>query len=101
MAYSGLSDDLTSGGQECTSVGPGYQLEKESVIDQLSVHAPSDYVRVPLMLLGGSVLVTLELPSAMTDAAWQQLITMLAALKPGYVPEVQAGGEDPVDRTDR
>ena len=44
-----------------------------------------DHTRVPLRLMGGSLIAAVELPSAMTEAAWQQMITMLNALKPGYV----------------
>ncbi|MYB50063.1 MAG: hypothetical protein F4X72_12505 [Dehalococcoidia bacterium] len=48
-----------------------------------------DHTRVPLRLIGGSLVAAVELPSAMTETAWQQMMTMLEALKPGYVTTVE------------
>ena len=45
------------------------------------------HTRVPLRLLGGSLIVAIELPEAMTEKSWLQMMGMLEALKPGYVPE--------------
>ncbi|MFH1486830.1 MAG: hypothetical protein ABIH46_12235 [Chloroflexota bacterium] len=47
-----------------------------------------EHTRVPLRLTGGSMTVAVELPASMTDKAWKQMIAMLEALKPGYVPEI-------------
>ena len=47
----------------------------------------TEHVRVPIQLLGGSTSVVIELPRAMTKKAWQQMISILAALEPGWVPE--------------
>jgi len=44
-----------------------------------------EHTRVPLRLMGGSLVAAVELPSQMTEAAWQQMMAMLEALKPGYV----------------
>ena len=46
-----------------------------------------EHTRVPLRLMGGSLTVAVELPDSMTERAWQQMMAMLNALKPGYVPE--------------
>lgn len=43
------------------------------------------YNRVPLQLRGGKYTVTLELPQNIDSGAWEQMVAMLAALKPGYV----------------
>ncbi len=53
------------------------------------------HTRVPLQLMGGSMVVAVELPNSMTERAWQQMIKMLDALKPGYVPEAsdESSGE--------
>ena len=64
--------------------------------------ASVDHTRVPLRLLGGSLTVTIELPGSMTETAWQQLMTMLNALKPGYVvtEEDEYKRKPPVDELD-
>ena len=46
----------------------------------------SDHTRVPLRLMGGSLIVTVELPNQMTEDAWKQMLDILNALKPGYLP---------------
>ena len=43
--------------------------------------------RVPLRLLGGRFTAVVELPHQMSEPAWRQMVTMLEALKPGYVTE--------------
>ena len=50
-----------------------------------------NHERVPLRLLGGKTTVVLELPIQMSERAWEQMITMLNALKPGYVAEEEDG----------
>ena len=55
------------------------------------------HTRVPLRLMGGSQTVTIELPDSMTDTAWQQMMTMLNALKAGYVPTENDGPNPPPD----
>ena len=61
----------------------------------------AEHTRVPLRLMGGSLVAAIELPSQMTEAAWQQMMNMLEALKPGYVvsteqerPSGEAAPED-------
>ena len=54
-----------------------------------SLRLSAKHTRVPLRLLGGSLIVAIELPEAMTERSWQQMMDMLAALKPGYVPDPQ------------
>ena len=49
------------------------------------------HTRVPLRLMGGTQTVTIELPDSMTEKAWQQMMTMLNALKAGYVPTENDG----------
>ena len=49
------------------------------------------HTRVPLRLMGGSQTVTIELPDSMTETAWQQMMSMLNALKAGYVPTENDG----------
>ena len=40
---------------------------------------------IPLQLIGGESMVTIHLPKAMSASAWDQMMAMLAALRPGYV----------------
>ena len=58
------------------------------------------HTRVPLQLMGGSLNAVVELPTSMTERAWQQMIDMLNALKPGYVPEADYGPSDEVPAGD-
>lgn len=44
-------------------------------------------VRIPLRLLGGKLCAAVELSPDMNEQAWQQMMDMLQALKPGYVAE--------------
>ena len=60
-------------------------------------HTPPAHTRVPLRLMGGSQTVTIELPDSMTETAWQQMMTMLNALKAGYVPTENDGPNPPLD----
>ena len=60
----------------------------------------ADHTRVPLRLMGGALVAAVELPTAMTEAAWQQMVTMLEALKPGYIanePDQRDHGSEPSD----
>ena len=57
-----------------------------------------EHTRVPLRLMGGSLVAAVELPSQMTEAAWKQMMAMLEALKPGYVvTEDQEGPDNEAD----
>ena len=56
------------------------------------------HTRVPLRLMGGSQTVTIELPDSMSETAWQQMMTMLNALKAGYVP-TESDGPNPAPDT--
>ena len=67
-----------------------------TIVDEEPISAPQvseaprlsmQHTRVPLRLMGGSLTVAVELPDSMTERAWQQMMAMLNALKPGYVPE--------------
>lgn len=53
-----------------------------------------EYERVPLRLLGGKTMVAIELPGQLSEKAWRQMMDMLAALKPGYVPEAAEETDD-------
>ena len=69
--------------------------EPISVPAQEAPRLSVEHTRVPLRLMGGSLTVTVELPASMTERAWRQMVDMLHALKPGYVPEED---NEPADR---
>ncbi len=99
MAYAHLDDDDTMSGleedeswlesEDAPMVSAPTSTEHEPVtrLTQESPRLSEEHIRVPLRLMGGSLTVAVELPASMTERAWTQMIAMLNALKPGYVPE--------------
>ena len=92
------SDGMTTGLEECEyrpededGVDSAWSIEtKPSAASAAPLNLSTDHTRVPLRLMGGTLIAAVELPSQMTEAAWKQMMTMLEALKPGYVvPEDQ------------
>lgn len=47
---------------------------------------------IPLQLIGGESMVTIHLPKAMSASAWNQMMAMLEALRPGYVQAIETVG---------
>ena len=101
MRLAGLDgDDIISGlenheslteGEDVSMISAPINVENEQPL-ALEHGAPllsAAHTRVPLKLIGGSLTVAIELPSSMTERAWKQMIDMLNALKPGYVPEAE------------
>ena len=76
--------------------------QRESHLSHPPPIAPNsgEATRVPLRLMGGTLTVVVELPDSMTEKAWQQMITMLAALKPGYVADPEDESSNVVDESD-
>lgn len=87
---SGLTEDeswLESEDTPMVSTPTNTEHEPISTLVQEAPRLSAEHTRVPLRLLGGSLTVAVELPTSMTERAWEQMISMLNALKPGYVPE--------------
>ena len=99
MRLAGLDGDGIMSGLEEEEIWP--ESEDTSMVsartstEQEAPPLSVENTRVPLRLMGGSFTVTVELPASMTERAWQQMVDMLHALKPGYVPE---DDNEPVDR---
>ena len=87
---SGLNDDESPDENEdvpVVSVPTNIGRESVSAPAQEAPRLSAEHIRVPLRLMGGSLTVAVELPDSMTERAWTQMMSMLNALKPGYVPE--------------
>ena len=86
---SGLEEDESWLESEDAPMAPASTNVDEEPISAPVLEAPRlsmEHTRVPLRLMGGSLTVAVELPDSMTERAWQQMMAMLNALKPGYVP---------------
>ena len=90
---SGLEDNAPWNALENAPLAPsrGHSHRRHTPPYSLELPRPA-HTRVPLRLMGGSQTVTIELPDSMTETAWQQMMTMLNALKAGYVPP---GNDEP------
>ena len=99
IQLAGLNEDSTISGLEEEEFRPESEDDSVASAPTNFANEPSSapahetprlsaaHTRVPLRLMGGSLTVAVELPDSMTERAWKQMMTMLNALKPGYVPE--------------
>ena len=77
-------DDEQSSSEELSLVRPA--LTETSKQAAPPAAQTSDQVNViPLQLIGGKFMVTIHLPAIMSASAWNQMMTMLTALRPGYI----------------
>ncbi len=95
---SGLNEDESWPESEDAPMGdPVSTTVDEEPISASALEAPRfsmEHTRVPLRLMGGSLTVAVEFPDSMTERAWQQMMAMLNALKPGYVHEADNAPSD-------